>query len=345
MLRILKAYGIPDQLVDAIAIMYKDTQAKVISPDGETNLFEILAGVLQGDTLAPYLFVIVVDYTLRDAISGREEELGFHLKRRQSRRIGPEVLTDLDFADDIALISSELHQAQDLLSRVETSVGKVGLKMNTSKTKFMSFNIPQPVKILTNNGSELEEINDFKYLGAWVQSSEKDLKTRKAAAWRACNRMQNIWRSKSLTRQLKERTFMATVESVLLYGCETWTLTPKLEKQLNGCYTRMLRTIFNINWRQHVTKKELYGNIPKVPDKIRERRIQFAGHCLRNLKEPVSKLVLWVPTSGRRSRGRPTKTYIDILKRDTGLELDELKPAMQNRKLWKTIMVREQHSS
>ena len=138
---------------------------------------------------------------------------------------------------------------------------------------------------------------------------------------------------------------MATVESVLLYGCETWTLTPKLEKQLDGCYTRMLRTIFNINWRQHVTNKELYGNIPKVSDKIRERRMRFAGHCLRNVKEPVSKLVLWVPTSGHRSRGRPTKTYIDILKRDTGLELDDLKPAMQDRKVWRTIVVREQHSS
>ena len=63
--------------------------AKVISPDGETELFEILAGVLQGDTLAPYLFVIALDYALRMAIDGKEEQLGFQLTRRQSRRIGP----------------------------------------------------------------------------------------------------------------------------------------------------------------------------------------------------------------------------------------------------------------
>ena len=54
MLRILNAYGIPEELVTAIIIMYEDTSAKVITPDGETETFSILAGVLQGDTLAPY---------------------------------------------------------------------------------------------------------------------------------------------------------------------------------------------------------------------------------------------------------------------------------------------------
>ena len=103
MLKILKAYGIPDLIVEAIGKMYENTRAKVISPDGETDLFDILAGVLQGDTLEPYLFVIVLDYALRMAIDGKEEELGFHLERRKSRRIGPVAVTDLDFADAIAL--------------------------------------------------------------------------------------------------------------------------------------------------------------------------------------------------------------------------------------------------
>ena len=62
------------------------------------------------------------------AIDGKEEELGFHLERRKSRRIGPEVLTGLDFADDIALLSMDIRQAQELLQSVEKCVGKVGLK-------------------------------------------------------------------------------------------------------------------------------------------------------------------------------------------------------------------------
>ena len=108
---ILKAYGIPESLVNAIEDIYSDTKAKVLSPDGETEYFSITAGVLQGDTLTPYLFIIVMDYALRKALKGKEEELGFQLKRRQSSRVSPEVITDLNFADDIALLSEQTTQA------------------------------------------------------------------------------------------------------------------------------------------------------------------------------------------------------------------------------------------
>ena len=102
MLKILQAYGIPEIIVDAIQDSYSETRAKVTTPDGETDEFEIFAGVLQGDTLAPYLFIITLDYCLRSAIDGREEDLGFTVRPRRSRRIGPFNITDLGFADDIA---------------------------------------------------------------------------------------------------------------------------------------------------------------------------------------------------------------------------------------------------
>jgi len=103
MLRILRAYGIPDILVNAIDDTYTDTKAKVLSPDGITDVFDITAGVLQGDTLAPFLFNIVLDYALRKATDGREEELGLQTKQRRSRRCPATYIRDLDFADDIAL--------------------------------------------------------------------------------------------------------------------------------------------------------------------------------------------------------------------------------------------------
>ena len=74
---ILRAYGIPEKLVTAIAATYSETWAKVRTYDGITQPFQILAGVLQGDTLAPFLFIIALDYALRLAINGREEEMGF----------------------------------------------------------------------------------------------------------------------------------------------------------------------------------------------------------------------------------------------------------------------------
>ena len=103
MLKILRAYSLPEQLVSAIGILYTGTKAKVLSPDGETELFEILAGVLQGDTLTSYIFTIMIDYAMRQAIGNDALDLGFKLDRKRSRRHNNDVITDLDFADDIAL--------------------------------------------------------------------------------------------------------------------------------------------------------------------------------------------------------------------------------------------------
>ena len=83
--QILLAYGIPKETVAAITILYRNTKVKVRSPDGDTEYFDIVAGVLQGDTLAPYLFIICLDYILRTSID-KIRENGFELTKKRSRR-------------------------------------------------------------------------------------------------------------------------------------------------------------------------------------------------------------------------------------------------------------------
>ena len=96
----------------------------------------------------------------------------------RSRRHPKEVLADLDFADDIALLSDAVQQAQELLLRVETECSKVGLGLNGPKTKYLTYNIdghPPLVRhspLSTRNGTVLEQKSDFKYLGSWVGDSE-----------------------------------------------------------------------------------------------------------------------------------------------------------------------------
>ena len=259
MIKILKAYGIPDIIVHAIEDTYQGTKAKVITSDGNTDEFDILAGVLQGDTLAPYLFIIVLDYCLRSAIEGNEETLSFSIRPRRSHRVGPVNITDLDFTDDIALLSDTAAQAQELLSNVENAALRVGLHMNAKKTQFIVYNQPTQVEIHTVDGSCLEEVKDFKYLGSWVQSTEQDIKVRKAMVWKACNKLTKIWKS-TLSRNLKIKLFHATVESVLLYGCETWTITTKIRKSLDGCYhynSLVNHSQFQCSLTQIPTRKDL----------------------------------------------------------------------------------------
>lgn len=336
MLKILKAYGIPEQLISAIDKLYEGTRAKVISPDGETDYFNILAGVLQGDTLAPYLFAIVVDYVMRKTTSGREGEFGFTLHQRKSRRCPAVNITDLDFADDIALLSNEIYQAQQLLRELENEAAKVGLHVNAKKTEFMAYNQDLPINvILSINGGDIKQVETFKYLGGWMKDCESDIKIRKALAWAACHKLKSVW-SSSLKKSIKTRLFLCTVESVLLYNSETWSLTKQMERSLDGVYTRMLRMALNISWKQHMTNEQLYGRLPKVTSKIAARRLKLAGHLMRHPEEMASSLVLWQPSQGVTNRGRKPVDFIDLLKRDTGLDsVDDLQTTMCDRQVWK----------
>ena len=148
----------------------------------------------------------------------------------------------MDFAGDIALVSEGIKKAQEMITRVEKSPKRVGKSMNTGKTKYMSYNTNQQFEIKTIDGSNLKRFEDFKYTGAWIDSSAKYLKIRKALSWRICHQMRNIWKS-TLSKKMKLRLMYTTVESVLLYGCETWTLTKTLFKQIDFTNTRILRMI------------------------------------------------------------------------------------------------------
>ena len=94
-MKILLVYGIPQPIVKLIEAMYKDTMARVITEDGLSEAFLILSGVMQGDTLAPYLFVIAIDYVMTTALRGKD--LGFTVHPRRNRRFPALKVTDVDF--------------------------------------------------------------------------------------------------------------------------------------------------------------------------------------------------------------------------------------------------------
>ena len=133
---------------------------------------------------------------------------------------------------------------------------------------------------------------------------------------------------------MKRSFFQAAVMSILPYGCTTWTLTKRLEKKLDGNYTRMLRAIFNKSWRQHRKKHQLYAHLPPITKTIQARRTRYARHYWRNKDELISDVLLWTPTYGRARAGRPALTYIQQLCEDTGCCPEDLPEAMNDREKW-----------
>ena len=265
--QILLAYGLPKETVAAITILYRNTKVKVRSPDGDTEYFDIVAGVLQGDMLAPYLFIICLDYVVRTSID-KIRENGFELTKKRSRRYPAKTISNAD-ANDIAILANTPYQAETLLHSLERTAAGIGLHVNAHKTEYMSYN--QTGDIATIDGTPLKLVDKFTYLGSSVSLTEKDIDTRLTKAWTAIDRLSIIWKS-DLTDKIKHSFFLAAVASIRLYGCTTWTLTKRLEKKLEGNYTRMYRAILNKSWRQHPTRHQLYGHLPPITKAVQVRR-------------------------------------------------------------------------
>ena len=328
MLKILAAYGIPPEIVNAIRVMYENTSALVMTPEGNTDIFKIDSGVLQGDPLAPFIFIICLDYALRISILSSD---GLTLKRKRSRRVPAEVLAELAFADDIALMEDTIDKAETLLHKIEFATQSIGLFLNASKTKAMHLNPTAERNIHSLNGDEIEKVDELLYLGGYTSSS-RDINTRIGKAWGAINSLEKVWNS-HVSTETKVRIFKSSVESILLYGCESWVMTNVAEKIVDGTYTHMLRRVKNVSWRDRLTNAQLYGQIPKLSTTIKNRRLALAGHVARH-NEPANNLLFWSPEEARR-RGRPNITLKDVLEKDTGLTANEIRTAMADRQLWR----------
>ena len=215
--QILLAYGLPKETVAAITILYRNTKVKVRSPDGDTEYFDIVAGVLQGDTLAPYLFIICLDYVLRTSID-KIRENGFELTKKRSRRYPAKTITDADYADDIAILANTPNQTKTLLHSLERAAAGIGIHVNAHKTEYMCYN--QTGDISTLDGTPLKLVDKFTYLGSSVSSTEKDIDTRLTKAWTAIDSYRShgnqIWPIKWNAASSRQRSYRYPCTDALL---------------------------------------------------------------------------------------------------------------------------------
>ena len=134
--------------------------------------------------------------------------------------------------------------------------------------------------------------------GSIVKSSETDISVRKALAWAAFWKLKDIFRSNNLPIRLKTNIFQAACLSILLYGCESWIITQKLEQNLNSFATNCYRVILNIKRLDRVSNAEIYHKIGIDPLvlQIQRRQLRYVGHSLRKPEfELINKYVLYQP--------------------------------------------------
>ena len=106
-------------------------------------------------------------------------------------------LEDLDFADDVALLSSRHSDMQEKTERFSHFASQLGLQLNANKTEEMRFNVTSSNKLKVD-GKEIKQVDKFIYLGSVVSiedSTQKDTKNRLSKARTAFHKLRPIWKS------------------------------------------------------------------------------------------------------------------------------------------------------
>ena len=163
--------------------------------------------------MSGFLFLLAIDWVMSRTTEGRRTGIRWKFTS---------ILEDLDFADDIALLSSRYVDVRDKTSRLADEAARVGLKINAKKSNVMQVNAKNDQRIELN-GEQVEEVEEFVYLGALLDKeggTTKDIQHRLSKARQAFYRMRRIWDNSEIGRKTKVQLFKTIVRSVLMYGCE-----------------------------------------------------------------------------------------------------------------------------
>ena len=334
--RLMHHYGLPPKFVTIIQQMYENATCQVIHDGKLTEPFSVLTGVRQGCLLSPMIFLMVIDWVMRQSTAGKKTGIQWTFT---------EQLEDLDFADDISLLSHRQQDAQEKLCRVAEEAEKTGLRIHTGKTEVMRMNNRQqdPLQLY---GENIKEVDKFTYLGSVVSKdggTDEDIKSRINKARYTFNTLRPIWKSTALSLHNKIRIFNTNVKSVLLYGSETWRVTNTSTHKLQTFVNRCLRSILRIRWPEVVSNERLLEMTRQAPldIDIKRRKWGWIGHTLRKPTHNVTRQALnWNP-QGKRKVGRPRQTWRRSIVKEAGvagMTWAEVERTSQNRVRWRSVV-------
>ncbi|MEE4247060.1 MAG: reverse transcriptase domain-containing protein [Kangiellaceae bacterium] len=333
---LFRHYGIPPPYINLIQQLYENAQCQVIHNGKLTDPFDVKTGVRQGCLLSPMIFLMVVDWIMRETT--KSEKTGIQWTLTQC-------LEDLDFADDLCLMSQKHQHMQSKSNKLKEEAAKTRLRINIGKTETMRTNNKQETPI-TLGVEALKTVDKFAYLGSIVSTtggSDEDIKARLGKARQAFNTLKTVWKSPTLSTRNKLRLFNSNVKSVLLYGSETWRMNNVTNQKLQVFINRCLRNILQIRYPETISNRDLWQRTQQDPigQQIARRKWRWIGHTLRKPAGNIARQALeWNP-QGKRKVGRPRKTWrrsCDEELKMAGITWGSAKKTAQSRVRWRVTV-------
>lgn len=339
--KIMASLGVPEKLIRLARMCYEGTRCCVRVGGQRSPPFQVTTGLRQGCPLAPILFNFALEWVMRQV----DHSGGLRLEDLSCDRLA--------YADDVDLMADDFAGVERKLVDLRTAASKVGMAINEDKTKLMKIhkNHEFVCERVACGGLQLEAVSEFKYLGSIVTNRndmEVEISARVAAGTRCIYALKRIFTRRWLSRAAKVEIYTKVIRPIVLYGCETWTLTQRLEKRLevfeNGVLRRICGPVYDQEereWRRRHNQelREITG-VPLIQSLVKSHRLRWAGHIARRENNEIIKEVLKKKPQGRRPVGRPRKRWSDCVREDTVrlLRRSDWENIAQDRPGWRSVV-------
>ena len=346
--KVLRSRGLPECFLELLASCHSDTSAFVRVESELSESFHTSSGVRQGCVLAPSLFCSAMDWILHHC----HPDLGISVMGSS--------FTDLLYADDAALLSSDPTLWPNILESFRTSASHVGLTPSWAKTKIQNVGYGPTPDSLQLGADPVEAVDSFRYLGCDFDDSGQcwsEVLRRIALASSIMGQLNQVWRQKFLSLRTKTRVYCSCVQSVLLYGCDTWTLRKHELRRLESFHMSCQRRILGVRWFHYVRNDTISARtgLESIGQVIAARQHSLFGHIRRlSCETPAYKaLKLAVDFSAgfrpdgswTRPCGRPRLTWPQQVANAAGASLQECWRLAADRGEWRSRRPIDGHAS
>jgi hypothetical protein len=323
--------GYPLHLINLLMRLYKKQLAKVKVAGTMSEWFRVQRGVRQGCVLSPYLFNILAEMVMRETLEGFNGGI----------QIGGRRVTNLRYADDIILLGNSVDELQDLVDRLDRISGKYSLQINIDKTKVMASD--GATCNICIQGSHLEQVDTFPYLGSLITDDAeciKEFRARLSKGQAVRTSLRKIWKNHGIPIETKIRLEKALVWPVITYGCESWTMRKNEEIRLEAFEMKGLRQILRVSWTAKKTNEwvlETLGVKKELLATARQRKLLYWGHIMRKQGNCLEKEIMQGTMPGSRRRGRPRTSWINNIQAWTQIPTEQLLRRVEDRGKWRTF--------
>lgn len=336
---VMKELGFETKLIRLVKATLNGTKCRVKVQSNMSEAFETAEGLRQGDALSCLLFNLALEGVLRRA--------GLPTQRT----LATSMVQVLAFADDLDLAGRRYADVIDVFTSLKREAEKLGLIINTTKTKYMKTNQAAPHQRgqhITIEDQQYEVVDEFVYLGVLARpdgDTTPEIQRRIMAATRCYYGLRKQLYSKLLTKRTKCQIYKTLIRPVLMYGCESWILKWSDEQQLLAFERKVLRTIFGgkregDTWRRRYNF-ELHRDFgdADIVAMVKTQRLQWAGHLARMENNRAPAVLFRNNPEGRRGVGRPKARWVDGVQADLlTLGVSNWQQRAQDRANWKSLL-------